>query len=363
MSIPARLASEWIRTIRDDTNVGTEVARSIVTGWRNAYVCPMIKARRGGMAVQPRPENYEFDLDAAISSVVGIKTIIPGDAFTADTLGTERLGHGVLIGDHGVVVTIGYIVTEAQSVWLRLGNGRVVQGHVIGFDQETGFGLVQALGPVEVPSLALGDSSRVEVGDEVVVAGTGGRQNSVAARVVARQEFAGYWEYLLDHAIFTAPSHPHWGGTAMIGRDGRLLGIGSLQVQQVLQDGRSEDINMIVPIDLLKPILNDMLALGRPNRPARPWLGLYAAEVENQITVAGVTSRGPSKRVDIKAGDVILGVAGGSVRSLADMFRKVWALGEAGVEVPLTINRAGRVMEVRVRSGDRRDFLKGPVLH
>jgi S1-C subfamily serine protease len=185
----------------------------------------------------------------------------------------------------------------------------------------------------------------------------------VAARVVARQEFAGYWEYLLDHAIFTAPSHPHWGGTAMIGRDGRLLGIGSLQVQQVLQDGRSEDINMIVPIDLLKPILNDMLALGRPNRPARPWLGLYAAEVENQITVAGVTSRGPSKRVDIKAGDVILGVAGGSVRSLADMFRKVWALGEAGVEVPLTINRAGRVMEVRVRSGDRRDFLKGPVLH
>jgi S1-C subfamily serine protease len=238
-----------------------------------------------------------------------------------------------------------------------------VPGHVIGFDQETGFGLVQALGRVDLPSLSLGDSDLAAVGDEVVVAGTGGRQNSVAAAIVARQEFAGYWEYVLDEALFTAPSHPHWGGTAMIGQNGRLLGIGSLQVQQVLKDGRSEDINMVAPINLLKPILDDMLMLGRPKRPSRPWLGLYATEVDKQITVAGISARGPARRADIRTGDVILEVAGGVVFNLADLFRSVWALGEAGVNVPLTILRKGRTMEVHLASVDRRDFLKGPVLH
>lgn len=313
--------------------------------------------------MQPRPENYTFDLDRALTSVVGLKTTIPADAFTADTLGTERLGHGVLIGDHGVVLTIGYLVTEAEAVWLRLANGRVVPGHVIGFDQETGFGLVQALGKVELPSLPLGDSAQATVGDDVVIAGIGGRQNSIAASIVARQEFAGYWEYVLDEALFTAPSHPHWGGTAMIGQGGKLLGIGSLQVQQVTKDGRSEDINMVVPIDLLKPILNDLLTTGRARRPSRPWLGLYATEVDRQITVAGVAARGPARRADIRGGDVIMRVSGKDIRQLSTFFRSVWSLGDAGVDVPLRINRGGRILEVVVESGDRRDFLKGPVLH
>ncbi|MBS0240728.1 MAG: serine protease [Proteobacteria bacterium] len=324
---------------------------------------PGNQGHHGGSAVQPRPENYEFDLDHALQSVVGLKTIVPADAFTADTLGTERLGHGVLIGEHGVVLTIGYLVTEAETVWLRLANGHVVPGHVIGFDQETGFGLVQALGRIDLPSLPLGDSSRASVGDPVVVAGIGGRQNSVAASIVARQEFAGYWEYVLDQALFTSPSHPHWGGTATIGQGGKLIGIGSLQVQQVTKGGGSEDINMIVPIDLLKPILDDMLRLGRPQRPARPWLGLYATEVERRIAIAGVASKGPAKRADIRNGDVVLAVGDAEVRTLAAFFRKVWALGPAGVDVPLRVVRGGRIMEVHVKSADRRNFLKGPVIH
>jgi S1-C subfamily serine protease len=313
--------------------------------------------------VQPRPENYEFDLDEALSAVVGLKAIVPSDAFTAETLGTERLGHGVLIGEHGVVLTIGYLVTEAETVWIRLASGRVLPGHVIGFDQETGFGLVQALARIDLPSLPLGDSSKVKIGDSVVIAGTGGRQNSVAATVVARQEFAGYWEYVLDQAIFTSPSHPHWGGTAMIGPGGKLLGIGSLQVQQVLKDGKSEDINMIVPVDLLKPILDDMLKLGRPRRAARPWLGLFATEVGNRIAVAGIAQRGPARRADVRSGDVILSVAGSDVRTLAQFFRKVWSLGEAGVEVPLKVSRNNRTLELSITSADRRQFLKGPILH
>ena len=313
--------------------------------------------------VQPRAENYEFDLDRALSAVVGLRSIVPPDAFTAETLGTERLGHGVIISKDGVVLTIGYLITEAETVWLKLSDGRSVQGHVLGYDQESGLGLVQALARLDVAHLPLGDSSIVTIGTDVVIGGTGGRNNSVAAKVVAKQEFAGYWEYVLDQAFFTAPSHPHWGGTAMIGPRGELLGIGSLQVQQVRSDGKSEDINMIVPINLLKPVLDDLMKAGRPMRPSRPWLGVYATEVGNRIAIAGISDRGPAKSADLKPGDVVLQVGGAEVRNLAGFFRKVWSLGEAGVDVPLIVNRKGRTLEVSVQSGDRRKFLKGPVLH
>lgn len=313
--------------------------------------------------MQPREENYDFDLDHALNAVVGLRSIVSGDAFTADTLGTERLGHGVLISKDGLILTIGYLITEAETVWLRLADSKVVQGHVIGYDQESGLGLVQALARVDMPYLALGDSSTLTVGTDVVIGGTGGRHNSVAAKVVARQEFAGYWEYVLDQAIFTAPSHPHWGGTGMIGPRGELMGIGSLQVQQVRPDGKNEDINMMVPINLLKPIMDDLLKAGRPMRPPRPWLGVYATEVGSRIAIAGVSDRGPAKSADLKAGDIVMEVGGAEVKNLAGFFRKIWSLGEAGVDVPLTINRKGRALEVHVQSGDRRKFLKGPILH
>jgi len=313
--------------------------------------------------VQPSPENYDFDLDHALTAVVGLRTIVPADAFTAETLGTERLGHGVLIGKDGVILTIGYLVTEAETVWVKLADGRVVPGHVLGYDQESGFGLVQALARIDMPSLPLGSSAEASVGEAVVLGGVGGRANAVAAQIIAKQEFAGYWEYVLDQAIFTAPAHPHWGGTGMIGPRGELLGIGSLQVQQIRADGRNEDINMVVPIDLLKPILDDVLRLGRPNRPPRPWLGLYATEVGNRIAIAGVSGRGPARTADVRTGDIIVTCAGREVRSLAGLFRTVWALGEAGVPVPLTISRKGRMLDVVIKSGDRRKYLKGPVLH
>jgi S1-C subfamily serine protease len=220
-------------------------------------------------SVQPKPEHYDYDLDAALSSVVGLRAVIPNDAFTAEILGTERAGNGVLIG-RGVVLTIGYLITEAQTIWLHLFDGTAVPGHVLAYDQETGFGLVQALASLDLPALPLGESSRAQIGDPVVVAGAGGRKHSIVARIAAKEEFAGNWEYVLDEAIFTAPAHPFWGGTAMIDHSGGLLGIGSLQVQQVRQGGSPDSMNMVVPIDLLKPILQDLLTRGRPNRPARP---------------------------------------------------------------------------------------------
>jgi S1-C subfamily serine protease len=209
----------------------------------------------------------------------------------------------------------------------------------------------------------MGESSAASIGERVVVAGAGGRARSVAARIVAKQEFAGYWEYVLDEAIFTAPAHPNWGGTALIGPEGDLLGIGSLQLQHVVDKGQPQNINMIVPIDLLKPIFDDLLKTGRRSGPPRPWLGLYATEVENRLVIVGLADRGPAKKADLRNGDIVLSVAGKEVRELAGFFRRIWAQGQAGVEVPLTIYRDGSTMDVRVKSSERNRFLKGPSLH
>src|SRR5262249_28159195 len=270
-------------------------------------------------ALQPKSENYEYDLDGALTALVGLRAIVPADAFTAETLGTERSGNGVLIRE-GIVLTIGYLITEAETIWLHLADGRALAGHVLAYDQETGFGLVQALGRLDLPVLPIGRSREAKVGDAVVVAGAGGRKHSVVARIAAKQEFAGNWEYVLDEAFFTAPAHPFWGGTAMIGGDGALLGIGSLPVQPVREIGTAELLNMIVPIDILKPILEDLLTMGRPNHPPRPWLGLNATEIEDKIVVARVSNGGPAKRANLRSGDIVLAVAGAKVGDLAGFF-------------------------------------------
>jgi S1-C subfamily serine protease len=313
--------------------------------------------------IQPRPDDCSFDLDRALTAVLGLQAIVPQDAFTAGTLGTERAGSGVLIRRDGLVLTIGYLVTEAETIWLTSTGGGAVPGHVLGYDQETGFGLVQALGRLNVPALELGVARRVGAGDRAIMAAEGGRRHAIAARVVARQEFAGYWEYVLDRAIFTAPAHPFWGGAALIAADGSLIGIGSLHVQHSSGRELRRDVNMVVPIDLLPPILDDLLTYGRPNRPVRPWLGLYAAEVEDAIVVAGLAEQGPASKAGLQPGDRILAVRDDPVASLAGFWRKVWAGGPAGSEVVLQVARDNETLTVRVLSADRSRFLKAPKLH
>jgi S1-C subfamily serine protease len=312
-------------------------------------------------AFQPKAREYAFDLDRVLSSVVGLHSIVPNDAFTAETLGTERAGNGVVIDD-GLVLTIGYLITEAETVWLHLGDGRAMEGHVLGFDAVTGFGLVQALGRLDLSPLPLGSSSSSKIGDRVVIGGAGGRTGSVASQIGAKQEFAGYWEYLLDEAIFTHPAHPNWGGTGLIASNGDLIGIGSLQLERE-RAGRSEHVNMIVPIDLLKPVLDDLRRFGQVNRPARPWLGMYSTEVDDRIVVIGIADKGPAARAEIKTGDVILAIKGEEITSQAAFYRKLWALGTAGVDVPLTVHHEGVTFDVVLASTDRAKLLKGPRLH
>ncbi|HSR75170.1 MAG TPA: S1C family serine protease [Xanthobacteraceae bacterium] len=313
-------------------------------------------------SVQPKPGDYAYDLDQALNAVVGLSAVIPADAFTAEILGTERAGNGVLIRNN-VVLTIGYLITEAEAIWLTLFDGRAVPGTVLAYDQETGFGLVQALARLDVPPLPLGSSGQARVGDAVVIAGAGGRKHSLAARIVSKQEYAGYWEYVLDEAIFTTPAHPNWGGTAVIGASGELIGVGSLQLQQAQGAGTAGHLNMSVPIDLLKPILDDLMTMGRPNHPPRPWLGLYATEVEDKLVIAGLAKSGPAARANLRVGDMVLAVAGTKVDSLGGLFRRIWSVGQAGVEVPFTIYRDGRTFEAKVTSADRSRLLKGPSLH
>lgn len=311
--------------------------------------------------VQPRAEDFSFDLDRALDAVVGLHCIIPEDAFTAETLGTERAGNGVLIDD-GLILTIGYLITEAETIWVHLGDGTVVPGTVLGVDQESGFGLVQVLGEIDIAPLKLGNSAAAKPGDRVVVGGAGGRTRSVAGKIAAVQEFAGYWEYFIDDAFFTHPAHPNWGGAALIDGKGELIGVGSLQIERE-HAGQNEHLNMVVPIDLLKPVLDDLRKFGRVNRPPRPWLGLYAAEVEDKVVVVGIARRGPAARAELKTGDVILAVNGEEVNDSAAFYRALWGLGAAGCDVPLTLYRGGDTFDVELVSIDRARMLKAPRLH
>jgi S1-C subfamily serine protease len=312
--------------------------------------------------LQPKPDQVRFDLDAALDAVLTLRAEIPEDAFTASILGTERAGTGVVIREDGLVLTIGYLITEAQTIWLTTNSGAAVAGHPLAYDQVTGFGLVQPLGRLNVPSLKRGSAAACAVGDEVFVIGRGGRPHALKATILAKREFAGYWEYVLDEAMFTAPAHPEWAGAALLGSDGRLLGIGSLLLQEAV-GGETTQCNMMVPIDLLEPIFQDLLTLGRANRSPRPWLGMYTTDANGQLVVGGVADGGPADRAGVRPGDLVLEVARERVATLAELFRKVWRLGPAGTEIPLTLAREGSLVRVRLHSANRDDFLKKPRLH
>ncbi|MDE1157313.1 MAG: S1C family serine protease [Neorhizobium sp.] len=300
-----------------------------------------------------------MDIQKTLRSIVAVRSSIPKDAFTADTLGTRREGSGVVIRENGLVLTIGYLITEADDVWLTRYDGKVVPAHALAFDQATGFGLVQTLAPLDLPALDIGDSSDAQVGDEIVLADGDGEH--VDGKIVAKQEFAGYWEYLLDEALFIAPAHPSWGGAALVDGEGKLIGIGSLRLQ-MSKGGEIADINMAVPINLLKPILDDLLYNGEINRQARPWLGAFSAESNGEVVVMSVTENGPAAKGGLKRGDVISEIRDGEVDGLADFYRKVWESGPPGAEIPMRVLRDGREAWLRIKSEDRNDYLRKPQL-
>jgi S1-C subfamily serine protease len=296
-------------------------------------------------------------LGQLLSGVVQIRTLINPDGRTAENLGREREGTGIIIDDNGLVLTIGYLMVEAISAEIITNDGHTVGAHVVGYDNESGFGLLQTITPLKVRALQMGKTAEIKAGDPVMVASYGGAAGLMPAHVVAKREFAGSWEYLLDEAIFTAPPHPAWSGAALIGHDGKLIGVGSLAVGDVSGKGDNEGGNMFVPVDRLAPVFADLISDGRP-AVAHPWLGLNTNDVDGRLVVSRVTPGAPAEKAGMRKGDVIVGVNGETARDLPDFYRKVWSLGRAGADIPLEVLQNHQRRDVQVHSMNRLDHLK-----
>lgn len=314
------------------------------------------------LAQTPRPQTPQAETPAdggqqlsELSAVVQVHAHIVPDARSAETLGTRRSGTGVVIGADGLVLTIGYLVMEAASIEVTGADGRALPANLVAYDPVTGFGLLRPVLALQAKPLLLGDSSALAVADVAMIATPNGYS---LAKVVSRRTFAGYWEYVLENAIFTAPPRADFGGAALISKEGKLLGIGSLFVGDAEQPRTRSPGNLFVPVDALKPILKDLLAAGRTSGPARPWLGFNLAVMGDRIVIMRVTKEGPAERAGLQVGDVIEAVGEKSVATLEDAYRAIWARGAAGVKVPLRISRDNRSAMVDVHSMDRVEHLR-----
>jgi S1-C subfamily serine protease len=332
---------------------GHRLHAAAISGWLT-LVLIVAGTAWGGPSASAQTES----LEKLVSAVVKIKTHITPEGRTVEGLGREREGTGIVIDNDGLVLTIGYLMVEAYAAEIITNDGHTVSANVVGYDHETGFGLLRAVEPLKIKPLPLGKSADVKEKDVVVVASGGGPDMVLAVSVVSKREFAGNWEYMLDEAFFTAPPHPAWSGAALINREGKLVGVGSLIVGDAKGTGDKTAGNMFVPADRLMPILGDLLADGRPSGPGRPWLGVNADEVHGRLMVSRVTPGGPAQKAGLRRGDIIVSVNGGSATTLVEFYRKIWAQGGAGTTIALNVLQGHEVRRVDIQSINRLDLLK-----
>ena len=297
-------------------------------------------------------------LEELISAVVKIKAHINPEGRTVQGLGRDREGSGVLIDADGLILTIGYLMVEAYAAEVITNDGRTIPASIVGYDHETGFGLLRTIEPLKIKPLTLGKAADVKEKDVVVVASGGGATMVMPVQVVGKREFVGNWEYLLDEAIYTAPAHPAWSGAALISREGKLIGVGSLIIGDAAGTKEHNPGNVFVPIDRLAPILGDLLSEGRPSGPGRPWLGMNADETHGRLMVGRVTPGGPADKAGIQRGDVIVSVNGEATTSLPDFYRKVWSKGSAGAVIGLDVRHNNTMQHIDIQSINRLDHLK-----
>ncbi len=309
-------------------------------------------AQDGGAPAAPRGKP-EMTVDAL--SVVRVRAQASPNARSGQTLGRNREGTGVVIDSSGLVLTIGYLITEAEKIELSTADGKVYPATVVGFDNATGLGLLKALVPVPIKPIDMGLSSDTKERDMVLIVGFDG---VAPAYVVSKRQFVGYWEYLLDEAIYTAPATVNWQGAALVSKEGKLLGIGSLAVGNAMSTGANVPGNMFLPIDLLKPVIGDFIANGKSTSVPRPWLGVTSQEVGGNLLVVRVSAEGPADEAGLKAGDIIVGIAGEGIKGQADFYTRLWKMGNAGIEVVLDVLRGNRVENLSIKSGDRNNYFR-----
>ena len=313
-----------------------------------------------GRGVQSKDDGAQSDKAAQemISAIVRVKMKAIAGARSNSSLGSTREGTGVVIDEQGHIVTIGYIVIEAESIEITTLDGRTLPANLVGYDHATGFGLLRSTVPLDVKPMPLGDPERLEVRDPVMVLPAGGREAASFAYVVSRRGFAGSWEYLLESAIFTSPPTLQWAGAALVDREGKLVGVGSLLVRDTVEPGSPMPGNMFVPVDILKPILSDLIARGRRAGAPRPWLGLATEAAQGRLFVTRVSPDSPAALAGVRPGDILLGVGAESVKTHEELYRKMWSMGPAGVDVPLRVLQGGDVRDLKVRSIDRFEYFK-----
>jgi S1-C subfamily serine protease len=298
---------------------------------------------------------------ASLEAVVAIKTTTTANARSAASLGTTRSGTGVVIDRSGLIVTIGYLILEAETIEVTA-RGKSLPASVVGYDHDTGLGLIRTALPLGLKPMPLGQSGALPPQETALAVAAGNQSLGLPPVVepvmlVSKRRFAGYWEYMLDEALFTAPPIQNFGGAALVGNDGKLLGIGSLVVQDALDQPRMPG-NMFVPVDLLKSVMADLLAAGRSLSTPRPWLGVTSQEAPGRVVVARVAPESPAEIAGVRSGDEIIAVGGQDVRSLPDFYQRLWAIGPAGSEISLQVSRGGKRQEVKVQSIDRLRFLR-----
>jgi S1-C subfamily serine protease len=326
------------------------------------------------LAPHPNQEDLSFDLYNALDAVVRLTAEIPEDAFSAKTLGQEREGNAVLINEDGFLLTIGYLVVDARSINIKAYGGQPVSAEVVGYNHETGLAIIHALDKLPITPIKLGSAENLNEQDPVIIAPYGGEHHSISAKVVSRREFAGSWEYMIEKAIFTTPIHPNWSGAALINNEGKLCGIGSLWVDDAEQKNKkiTGDItdepqknapknspgNMFVPIDLLKPIYDDLVSFGMVSGKQRPWLGMYTSEAMDQLFVSGVIPGAPADLAEIEPGDIVIAINDQEVTSLNEMYQLMWSSGTAGSEITFNLRRDGDYIEIIVKSDNRYSFME-----
>ena len=322
---------------------------------------PETKKSEAPVAAKPAFDGAEedsIDAERLYGALVRVNTVAVPNARSSASLGREREGTGTVIGKDGVILTIGYLVVEADDVKVTDSRGRTYPARVLAYDHATGLGLLKTSVPFNVPPVPLGNSGKLEDREPVLVAGWGGIPDTALAYVASRRPFTANWEYMLDEAIFTVPATTGWSGAALVDRRGTIVGVGSLIVRDATTDEPKLPGNMFVPIDALKPILEDMLKTGRRKDAPRPWLGLAADEVQGRLIVTRVSPEGPADTAGVKAGDIIVGVGREPVRTQADFYRKVWGRGSAGTEIPLRVLQDLDVRDVRIKSIDRVEYFR-----